>query len=98
MDTLAHFLYMTEPNIYDIPRIHHVCMVHCGETSHGWCQDIEQLRSHLGIERWDLVVGGSWGSALALTYATKYPYLVKAMVLYSIFIPSKAWGGVGHWY
>eukprot|EP00438_Fugacium_kawagutii_P028436 Skav226820 [mRNA] locus=scaffold606:105615:110960:- [translate_table: standard] len=41
--------------------------------------DIEQLRTHLGIERWDLVVGGSWGSALALAYATKYPYMVKAM-------------------
>ena len=53
-------------------------------------QDIEQLRQHLGLEQWDLLVGGSWGSALALAYATKYPELVKAMVLYSIFIPSQA--------
>ncbi|HET9701564.1 MAG TPA: alpha/beta fold hydrolase, partial [Burkholderiales bacterium] len=30
--------------------------------------DIEQLREHLGIERW-LVFGGSWGSTLALAYA-----------------------------
>ena len=30
--------------------------------------DIEQLREHLGIERWQ-VFGGSWGSTLALAYA-----------------------------
>jgi len=30
--------------------------------------DIEAIRTHLGIERW-LVVGGSWGSTLALAYA-----------------------------
>src|SRR5262245_37220871 len=29
--------------------------------------DIERLRAHLGIERW-LLLGGSWGSALALAY------------------------------
>ena len=30
--------------------------------------DIERLREHLGIERWQ-VFGGSWGSTLALAYA-----------------------------
>ena len=30
--------------------------------------DIEKLRAHLGIEKWQ-VFGGSWGSALALAYA-----------------------------
>ena len=34
--------------------------------------DIEKLRSHLGIERWQ-VFGGSWGSTLALAYAQTYP-------------------------
>jgi pimeloyl-ACP methyl ester carboxylesterase len=34
--------------------------------------DMEQLRGHLGIERW-LVFGGSWGSTLALAYAQKHP-------------------------
>lgn len=53
-------------------------------------EDIELLRKHLSLERWDLLVGGSWGSTLALAYATKYHDTVKAMVLYSIFIPSKA--------
>ncbi|CAL1136915.1 unnamed protein product [Cladocopium goreaui] len=52
-------------------------------------QDIEQLREDLGFEAWDLIVGGSWGSTLALAYATKFPELVKALVLYSIFIPSQ---------
>ena len=30
--------------------------------------DMERLRKHLGIERWQLF-GGSWGSTLALAYA-----------------------------
>ncbi len=34
--------------------------------------DIEALRGHLGIEKWQ-VCGGSWGSALALAYAEKHP-------------------------
>ena len=34
--------------------------------------DIEQLREHLGIERWQ-VFGGSWGSTLALAYAETHP-------------------------
>lgn len=34
-------------------------------TTENLIGDIEALRSHLGIERW-LVLGGSWGSALAL--------------------------------
>lgn len=37
--------------------------------------DIEKIREHLGIERW-FVVGGSWGSTLALLYAIKYPFRV----------------------
>ena len=34
--------------------------------------DIEKLREHLGIDRWQ-VFGGSWGSTLALAYAQKHP-------------------------
>ena len=34
--------------------------------------DIERLREHLGIERWQ-VFGGSWGSTLALAYAETHP-------------------------
>jgi proline iminopeptidase len=47
--------------------------------------DIEQLRKHLGIERWQ-VFGGSWGSTLALAYAEKYPARVTELVLRGIFL------------
>jgi proline iminopeptidase len=45
--------------------------------------DIERLREHLQIERW-LVLGGSWGSTLALAYAEKYPERVSEMVLFGV--------------
>lgn len=46
--------------------------------------DIERLREHLGIERWQLF-GGSWGSTLALAYAQKLPERVSELVLRGIF-------------
>jgi proline iminopeptidase len=42
-------------------------------------EDIEKLRKHLGIEKWQ-VFGGSWGSTLALAYAEKYPERVLELV------------------
>lgn len=48
-------------------------------------QDIELLRSHLGIERWQ-VFGGSWGATLALAYAEKHPERVSELVLRGIFM------------
>jgi proline iminopeptidase len=50
--------------------------------------DIEQLRRHLGIERW-LVFGGSWGSTLALAYAETHPARVSELVLRGIFMLRK---------
>ena len=41
-------------------------------TTHHLLGDIEQLRRHLGVERW-LVFGGSWGSTLGLAYAERHP-------------------------
>ncbi len=49
--------------------------------------DLERLREHLGIERW-LVVGGSWGSTLALAYAERHPDKVTGIVLRGIFLAS----------
>ncbi|MEZ7128100.1 prolyl aminopeptidase [Nonomuraea sp. AD125B] len=46
--------------------------------------DMERLREHLGIERWQ-VFGGSWGSALALAYAETHPERVSELVLRGIF-------------
>jgi proline iminopeptidase len=50
--------------------------------------DMEQLREHLGIERW-LVFGGSWGSTLALAYAQKHPERVSELILRGIFMLSQ---------
>jgi proline iminopeptidase len=46
--------------------------------------DIEQLREHLNLERWQ-VFGGSWGSTLALAYAETHPERVSELVLRGIF-------------
>jgi proline iminopeptidase len=47
--------------------------------------DMERIREHLGIERWQLF-GGSWGSALSLAYAQEHPERVTDMVLRGIFL------------
>jgi proline iminopeptidase len=46
--------------------------------------DLELLREHLGIDRWQ-VFGGSWGSSLALAYAEKHTERVTELVLRGIF-------------
>ena len=47
--------------------------------------DMERIREHLGIDRWQLF-GGSWGSTLALAYAQQHPERVTEMVLRGIFL------------
>ncbi|MDM7913666.1 MAG: prolyl aminopeptidase [Candidatus Eisenbacteria bacterium] len=47
--------------------------------------DVEKLREHLGIEKWQ-VFGGSWGSTLALAYAEAHPDRVAEIVLRGIFL------------
>ena len=47
--------------------------------------DIERVREHLGIDRWQ-VFGGSWGSTLALAYAQTHPDKVSELVLRGIFM------------
>lgn len=46
--------------------------------------DLETLRVHLGVDRWQ-VFGGSWGSTLALAYAQKFPERVSDLVLRGLF-------------
>jgi proline iminopeptidase len=48
-------------------------------------EDIERLREHLAIEKWQ-VFGGSWGSTLALAYAETHPQRVTELVLRGIFL------------
>src|ERR1700689_3580560 len=50
--------------------------------------DIEKLREHLGIARWQ-VFGGSWGSTLALAYAETHPDRATEIVLRGIFLLRK---------
>jgi proline iminopeptidase len=45
--------------------------------------DIELLREELQIDRW-LVLGGSWGSTLALAYAEAHPERVTEMILFGV--------------
>lgn len=47
--------------------------------------DIEKLRRHLAIERWQ-VFGGSWGATLALAYAQTHPERVVELILRGIFM------------
>jgi proline iminopeptidase len=47
--------------------------------------DIERVREHLNIDRWQ-VFGGSWGSTLALAYAQTHPDKVSELVLRGIFM------------
>lgn len=47
--------------------------------------DMEALRTHLGIEKWQ-IFGGSWGSTLALAYAQTHPKRVSELVLRGIFM------------
>jgi len=54
-------------------------------TTQHLVDDLEDLRGHLGIERW-LVFGGSWGSSLALAYAQAHPERVSGLILRGVFL------------
>lgn len=54
-------------------------------TTHHLVQDIESLRKHLGIGKWFMLFGGSWGATLALLYAQRFPEVVGSLVLRGIF-------------
>ncbi len=54
-------------------------------TTEHLINDIEQLRRHLGVDKW-LVFGGSWGSTLALAYAQEHPERCLGFILRGIFL------------
>lgn len=54
-------------------------------TTQDLVADIERIRVHLGIERW-AILGGSWGSALALAYAQAHPERCIGLVLWGIYL------------
>src|SRR5258708_10643681 len=58
-------------------------------TTQHLVSDIEQIRKTLHLDAFT-IVGGSWGSLLALAYALEHPTQVSAMVLRGIFTGSEA--------
>ena len=54
-------------------------------TTNHLLQDIEALRRHLGVKRWHLF-GGSWGSTLAMRYASQHPQNCISLTLRGIFL------------
>lgn len=51
--------------------------------------DIERLRQHMGVETW-LVLGGSWGSTLAMAYAQTHPERVSELILRGVYTLTRA--------
>ncbi len=47
--------------------------------------DMEKIREKLGIDKW-LILGGSWGSTLALSYALQHPDRTVGLILRGIFL------------
>lgn len=47
--------------------------------------DIELIRQHFQVKQWTLV-GGSYGTTLALSYAIRYPHYVENLVLRGVFL------------
>jgi proline iminopeptidase len=54
-------------------------------TTQDLVEDMEKIRQHLGIEKWS-IVGSSWGTTVALTYAETYPQHVKNIILRGVFL------------
>jgi proline iminopeptidase len=52
-------------------------------TTEHLLRDMEQLREHLGVERW-LLRGVSWGVTLSLAYAERHPERVSGMLMLSV--------------
>ncbi len=48
-------------------------------------EDIEALREALDLPKWQLILGGSWGSTLAIAYAEAHPSKVAQLILRGIF-------------
>ncbi len=46
-------------------------------------EDLERIRQHLDIDRW-MLLGGSWGSTLALAYAERHPEKVTEIILWGV--------------
>jgi proline iminopeptidase len=84
-------------NLFDPKRMHAILLDQRGagrshpylsleaNTTDHLVADIETIRKHFCIDKW-LIVGGSWGSTLALAYAQAHPERVRGLVLRAIFL------------
>lgn len=63
----------------------HPYLSRAANTTGHLVDDLEVIRDHFGVSRW-LLVGGSWGSTLALAYAEKHPERVAGLVLRAVFL------------
>ncbi len=68
-------------------RSHPYLSLHANTTDH-LVNDIEEIRAHFGIDKW-LVVGGSWGSTLAVAYAEAYPERVSGLVVRAVLLGTR---------
>lgn len=68
-------------------RSHPYMSLEANTTTH-LVSDIEAIREHLGIKRW-IVIGGSWGSTLAIAYAETHPDRVAGLVLRAVFLGTR---------
>jgi proline iminopeptidase len=57
-------------------------------TTWNLVDDIEKIRTHLGISKW-FVFGGSWGSTLSLSYGISHPEKCLGLILRGIFLLRK---------
>jgi proline iminopeptidase len=69
-------------------RSHPYLSLQANTTQH-LVADLERIREHFGIDKW-FVVGGSWGSTLALAYAEAHPARVRGLVLRAVFLGTDA--------
>jgi proline iminopeptidase len=60
-----------------------------GNTTAHLLRDLEQLREHLGLERWH-VFGWSWGSTLGLAYAETYPERVISITTFGTYLGTRS--------
>ncbi len=81
-DTKRHHAFLFDQR--GAGRSHPYLEIRANTTAH-LVADIERIREHFAIEKW-LVVGGSWGSTLALSYAQAHPERVSAIVLRAVFL------------
>jgi proline iminopeptidase len=59
-------------------------------------EDINRIRAHLRVTVPAVILGLSWGTTLALSYAQAYPENVAGLVLLGVFLCSKA--EIDHYY